>query len=111
MTFRMYPGGRGLVEGFTKNLSAGASGIRRWVAVAVGLWVTALAGGPFAHWAWYVAGAAQVWVLGRRVGRYGPLTALLYPLALAAFVVLVVRSVLLARGRRAVRWRGRTIRT
>jgi 4,4'-diaponeurosporenoate glycosyltransferase len=52
---------------------------------------------------------AQLWVLGRATGRFGPLTALVYPVSLVVFVALFLRSTYRLRVRRSVRWRGRTI--
>ena len=49
--------------------------------VGVAAWVWSLAGGLFAGWPAYPLSAVQVWVLGRRAGTFGPLTAALYPLA------------------------------
>ena len=53
--------------------------------------------------------AGQVWVLGRRAGSIHPLTALLYPIAIAVFVVIVVRSVIILVLGRDVTWKGRRV--
>src|SRR4051794_29617894 len=109
-SFRMYPTGVGaIVEGWTKNIAAGFGAIAWWFALAVVAWIWSLAGGPFASPWFYAATAVQVWVLGRRVGRFGPVVAALYPAALVFFLAVFVRSLVLRWLRRPVSWRGRRI--
>jgi 4,4'-diaponeurosporenoate glycosyltransferase len=107
--YRMYPeGARALVQGWTKNLAAGAGKVPPLRAAAVALWVT---GGLLAtvRPLGYVLYAAQMAVLFRRAGRFGAAASLLYPLPLLAFVGLAGRSAL-RRGRgRPVPWRGRWV--
>jgi 4,4'-diaponeurosporenoate glycosyltransferase len=124
VTFRMYPLGLGqLVEGFTKNLAAGAAGIRALTAVLVVSWLTLLVQatvapvrallGPADPWtaaALYGAVAAQVWWMARKVGRFGPLSALSFPLQLVVFLAVFARSVV-ATARGSVSWRGRRVPT
>jgi hypothetical protein len=110
LRYRMYPEGiRSLVEGWSKNLAAGATSIAPARAAAVALWVTgALVAGTFAAGpVAYAAYAGQALVLLRRVGRFGAL-APVFPVGVLAFVVLFVLSV----GKRAIgraAWRGRTV--
>jgi 4,4'-diaponeurosporenoate glycosyltransferase len=57
----------------------------------------------------YAAVVAQlVWML-RRVGTYGLLTALLFPVPLAFFLVVFARSAFLTVVRRKVAWKGRDL--
>lgn len=111
--FRMYPVGLGqLVEGWTKNFAGGAAGTRALTLVLVVVWMSGLIGAvvdlePLL----YTGFALQVAVLLRRVGRFWPLTALLYPIPLAFFVGVFLRSVVLTFVRREVAWRGRRVRT
>jgi 4,4'-diaponeurosporenoate glycosyltransferase len=126
--FRMYPGGSGqLVEGWTKNIAAGAGtappgplqGTVLWVAalalVAVGA-VTGLAGWvaggrafpPVAVAAWAVVALQLQWML-RRIGRFRWWTAVAFPLPLAAFVAVFARSLLVTLAHRPVTWRHRRI--
>ncbi len=108
--FRMYPEGPGsLVEGWTKNLAAGAGATPWWAVALVTAWIWSLAGGWAVHPGCYLVSAAQVWWMGRRVGRYGPLTALGYAVPLAVFVWLVGRSWWRRARRRPVTWRGRRL--
>jgi hypothetical protein len=116
--YRMYPEGLGrLVEGWTKNLATGAGATPPLRLVATILWVAAALQAPallvatpsLLAVAVYVAFVAQVGVLLRRVGRFGPATTVAYPVVLLAFVALFARSVVVTAGRRAVPWRGRYV--
>ena len=112
-SFRMYPSGlRALSEGWTKNMAAGAGATRVVTLLVVVAWLSACIEAAF-HVAStplvYVAFALQLWWLGRRVGRYGPITALLFPLPLVFFLVVFGRSVIVSRSSRRVRWKGRIV--
>ena len=108
--FRMYPAGLGqLVQGWTRSLATGARFTRWWLSLAVVLWVWSLAGGWLAEPLVYPLSALQFWVLGRRAGAMHPLTALLYPLAVAVFVWIFVRSLFAIVFRRQVTWKQRSV--
>lgn len=122
LRFRMYPEGIAqLTEGWTKNFAGGAAGTRPLTLVLVLAWVSGLIAstvalgpgdldlGPAA--AVYSAYVIQLAVLLRRVGRFGWLTAALFPIPLAFFLLVFLRSALLTFVRREVRWRGRAIST
>jgi 4,4'-diaponeurosporenoate glycosyltransferase len=108
--FRMYPGGlRASVTGWSRSVATGAVAAPVWAALATTAWLWSLAGGLLATlWA-YPLCAAQVWVLGRRAARPTPWLALAYPLAVAAFVVIFVRSLVILGLRRDVPWKGRMV--
>ncbi len=122
--FRMYPGGfRDLVEGFTKNLAAGAASVRRSTTALVVAWTTLLVQGAaapaialvrgdglVAAVALYVLVASQLWWMGRRLGRFGPLIALAFPVSVGLFLAVFARSVW-ATATGAVSWRGRRVST
>lgn len=124
VAFRMYPLGLGqLVEGFTKNLAAGVGAVRRTTSVLVVAWLTLLVqatvapvrallgqGSAAVALALYLVVAAEVWWMARRVGRFGPITALAFPLLLATFLAVFARSVV-ATVRGSVSWRGRRLAT
>ncbi|MEX1146512.1 MAG: glycosyltransferase family 2 protein [Acidimicrobiia bacterium] len=113
--FRMYDRPRDLVEGWTKNVAAGARATPVLRAMLFGVWITAGLGiwvGDDGSWfvlVAYVAFVVQIFVMLRQIGSFGPLTALAYPLLALAFVLLFGASIVLTvLGR--VRWKGRTIR-
>jgi 4,4'-diaponeurosporenoate glycosyltransferase len=119
-TFRMYPNGlRQLFDGWTRSIATGARSTRPWFTIATACWVAALAGGwlaggwptnhPVESLAIYALSALQVWVLGRRAGSIHPLTALLFPIAIAVFVVVVLRSTVVLILKRDVSWKGRVV--
>jgi 4,4'-diaponeurosporenoate glycosyltransferase len=106
----MYPGGvRSLVQGWTKNIATGAASVPWWAGLLVAGWIWSLAGGPFTSAWFYVASVAQLLVQGRRVGRFGVVSAVLYPLLLVFFLAVFLRSVVLTALRRPVRWRDRLV--
>lgn len=107
--FRMYPlGPAHLLEGWTKNIAAGAGSAGLATATLTFLWVAGGLSSPSAWWA-YAAFTAQWAVHLRRLGRFGVWAAPAHPLLLAAFVAVFLRSLALTVGRRKVRWKGREI--
>jgi 4,4'-diaponeurosporenoate glycosyltransferase len=119
ISFRMYPASLGqLVEGFTKNFAAAAGAARLRTTALITLWLAALsapavlaANAPVLAAACYTAASVQVGVHLRRLGSFGPLAPLVYPVLLAVFVAVFARSLVatLALGR--VRWKGRDLVT
>lgn len=125
--FRMYPDGFvTLVDGWTKNIAAGASRTNVLYSCVAALWVAALSstalstalgvitwvrggGTPFlALTAWLLA-ALQVFVLMRRVGRFHPLTAALFVIPVVVFIAVFIRSALRLLLDKPVQWRGRNV--
>jgi 4,4'-diaponeurosporenoate glycosyltransferase len=127
--FRMYPEGPGqLVEGWTKMIGNGGR-LTWWPRrLLVGLWVTgALLGArrglavgrlltdrggrrrAVADLAVYAAWATEMAWLTRQAGRWRRLTPVLFPVPLAAFVALFVRSAYLVLTGRPATWRGRKV--
>jgi 4,4'-diaponeurosporenoate glycosyltransferase len=132
VSFRMYADGlRSMIEGWGKGMAAGANGAPPLLRSLMALWLTGMttsviaccwgiaalcSGGPSASFGaaaigLYVLYAAQLWWMLRRIGSFGPLTALLFPFPLAFFHAVFARSVWLARVRGSVTWRGRQIHT
>jgi 4,4'-diaponeurosporenoate glycosyltransferase len=110
-TFRMYPHGFAQsIAGWSRTMAAGLAATRWWLALAVAGWVWSLAGGPFVGWLAYPLSAAQVWVLGRRAGRVGPVLAALYPVLVVVLVAIVARAGWL-RLHGTTAWKGRTVRS
>lgn len=120
--FRMYRDLRSLVQGWSKNLAAGVGRTPRVRTLGIALWVTALlsmalllAEGPggtatdaAAFGAVYVAGAGQMALLGRQVGRFGP-AGLAWPVLTVFFVAVFTLSAVRTLVLRRVRWSGRTV--
>jgi 4,4'-diaponeurosporenoate glycosyltransferase len=118
--FRMYPEGvRSLVQGWTKNLAAGAAAAPLVPALGAALWVAALlrsigvvASGPWpvalAVWALF---AVQVRWMSRRVGSFSVWASVLYPVWAVAFAALFASAAFHHLTGRPVVWRGRRIRT
>jgi 4,4'-diaponeurosporenoate glycosyltransferase len=123
--FRMYPeGSRALVDGFTKNVLLGAQRSGMWFKILAVLWVTGLLAAPLYIGITIAAGmvpeaivasvffvffAVQFAVAGRRVGNFGYLPALFYPVHLLLFLAVLLRASLLAVTGRNVRWKGRSL--
>ena len=83
-------GWRGLAEGWTKNLANGAGAappvrvalVVLWVAAVLQALILAITVGPVG-WFAYAAMVLQAWILLRRVGSFGFVTAVLVPLPAA----------------------------
>ena len=115
LAFRMYPEGlSSLVEGWTKGFASGASETPRAAVILVALWITglmiALIALPFSPWSahLYLAFALQFGVMLKQVGSFSLLTALCYPISLAFYLAVFVRS--LRRSGKEVTWKGREFR-
>lgn len=127
ISFRMYPSGpRSLVEGWSKNFASGAGATPFLRLVAIVAWISALievglavATGvvfspfgrppPAMQVVWYGLFVLQLAVMLRRAGNFGA-TALVFPVAVAAFVVVFARS-LFVTIRGEVSWKGRVVPT
>ena len=127
ISFRMYPGGiRSMIEGFGKGFGTGAQAVAPGILfMAVG-WVTGGVG-IFRHTihsltagdsAWFLqAGVLYLlyllqvhWML-RRIGNFGFLTALLFPLPLLFFVGVFALSFIRIFYKGKVQWKGREVKT
>jgi 4,4'-diaponeurosporenoate glycosyltransferase len=139
ISFRMYPAGLGsLVDGFGKNLASGARKaspgvlvpLIGWIAggfivsfwlgygLATGALTTPAGSGSVAPWprvlpwgALYLLYALQIFWMLRRVGNYGPYTAVLFPLPLLFFAAVFFVSLLRTFMLHQVPWKGREIKT
>lgn len=111
LSFRMYPSGvRQLIEGWSKNLAGGAGKTRLLTLLLVVAWISVCIQAPWYGPVVYAAVVVQLVWMVRRIGRFGVLAVLLYPIPLAAFLVVFVRSMFLALVRKTVTWKGREIR-
>jgi len=123
--FRMYPEGLGqLVEGWTKNFAVGAGATPPMRLVAIVVWITAAVSAalsPFevlrgtltapTAWILYLLFAGQLFVMFRQVGRFRLATSVFFPIPLAFFLAVFLRSLWSTYVRRSVTWRGRSIST
>jgi len=129
--FRMYPEGfSSMVEGWSKGLASGFRGSPPLARALMIAWLTgtlsgvillalgiATLGGSagadtlFGAWAVgiYALYAGQAWWMLRRMGSFGPATALVFPLPLAFFLAVYARSLWLAKVRGSVTWKGRRV--
>lgn len=118
VTYRMYGAGvRQLVDGWTKNIASGAGATRPLVLALVIAWLSGcitaaarlVADPSVGSVATYAAYAAAVSVLLRLVGRFPALTAALFPVPLAVFLVVFVRAAALRVAGRPVVWKRRAV--
>ena len=125
ISFRMYPGPfRELVEGWTKSMASGAAGTRPWIFSLIIVWLSGSTASiflPFLATAFpslplYLVGPAiylihtiqLFWIL-RRIGSFGIITALLYPIPLIFFHIIFFYSFYLTTFKKSVKWRGRQV--
>jgi 4,4'-diaponeurosporenoate glycosyltransferase len=110
VVFRMYSGGlRSVIDGFSKNMAQGIRLSNAVDSVASTLWFAAVVGGLFTSPLFYLLSALQIALIQRRVGSFGPLTAIAYPVNALIFVIVLARSALVALGVSRVRWAGRRL--
>ncbi|NWF54563.1 MAG: glycosyltransferase [Syntrophaceae bacterium] len=127
ISFRMYPGGvRSLIEGFSKGFGTGAKAMSPgilfmtvgWITGGVGVVRHVLHSFSLGDWSWlFQAGALYGlyaiqfhWML-RRMGNFGVLTALFFPVPLLFFVGVFALSFFRIFLMGKVRWKGREVRT
>ena len=127
ISFRMYPGGiRSMIEGFGKGFGTGARAVSPgilfmtvgWVTGGVAIvrhilhsWVVGDPGWLLQAGVFYFFYALQFHWMLRRIGNFGSLTALLFPLPLLFFVGVFTLSFIRIFFRGKVRWKGREVKT
>ncbi|MEY2454501.1 MAG: 4,4-diaponeurosporenoate glycosyltransferase [Acidimicrobiaceae bacterium] len=110
LSFRMYPHGlRQLIEGWSKNIAGGTGKTRVLAVLLVVLWIALCLQAPWLGWQFYAAVVVQLAWMARRIGRFGVLALVLYPIPLLAFLAIYVRSIYLTYVRKRVSWRGRDL--
>jgi 4,4'-diaponeurosporenoate glycosyltransferase len=127
VSFQMYPGGLGeLIEGWSKGFGSGALAIRRSFLLMTAAWICGCFTAVFGllrslYWpptpdVWlrllvYGLYALQVrWML-RRIGGFRWWTAILFPIPLFFFALVMLRSFIAIHILGRVTWRGRRIET
>jgi 4,4'-diaponeurosporenoate glycosyltransferase len=125
--FRMYPQGlRSLLQGWTKNIAVGAGRAPAAFSALAVVWVAAAATAAASlvsgavGWAsggtapildlaaWLLMAAQLAWML-RVIGRFRWWTSALYVLPLLGFIVVFLRSAVMAARRSPAVWRGRQV--
>ena len=125
ISFRMYGGGlKSLLEGWTKNLAAGAAKTTLPVFLLVFFWISSLISVPLhlilavcaSSWTqvWLLGALYVIWtsvllVLSKKIGRFAAWSKILFPLPLAAFLGIFVLSAVKRVFRLKARWKGRDI--
>jgi len=125
--FRMYPLGlRSLIQGWTKNISVGATRAPVSFVLPAVVWVAAVSAVSAAFFSglagWASGGdvplaAAIAWMavtihiaaLLRRVGSFGVATAVVFAIPVVFFIGVFIRSTVATALRRPVEWRGRDV--
>ncbi len=125
ISFRMYPEGfRTLTEGWGKNFASGASTtdlvtlvsmiaiITGWISLLIGL--VRLPFQPF-HWAhiyfpiaYFFVVVELRWLWGK-IGSFGYVSAIMFPMHLLFFVGLFFASLFFTLKKKRVHWKGRTV--
>ena len=124
--FRMYPDGpRSLLQGFTKNLSAGAARTPLRLFIPVFFLIASLAGAPVGlikaalsanlslvllYAGFYCGWVAALCAISRRLGRFSFFTCALYPVPLLAFFGVFLVSVFKRMLGLSVVWKGRAVK-
>jgi 4,4'-diaponeurosporenoate glycosyltransferase len=116
--FRMYGEGPGaLVRGWTRSFGCGTFAVSPLRVVGIAFWITCAYGaflwmGGLRSWPAYALTAlfaVQMGVMFRRVGNFGWVDALLYPLHLVFLTLVFAAGIFLAKIRHRVHWRGREV--
>ncbi|MCX8160582.1 MAG: glycosyltransferase [Candidatus Saccharicenans sp.] len=127
VSFRMYPGGlKKLVEGWTKNFATGATRTSPVLFLVSFGWLAGALSGPLDVAKGIVSGNDFLWQLGlglylifalqvyyflRKLGNFGVLSAIMYPLNLIFFMLIFMNSLFYTHLLGFVHWKGRKIRT
>lgn len=126
LSYRMYPDGlKSLLQGWTKNLAAGAANMPPALLAAVFLWITSaisvplhlilfsLAGNAFGVLAYgilYVCWVTALLLTARRIGKFSPAAIALFPVPVATFLTVFIFSLIKRIFGLKVIWKGRAIR-
>lgn len=124
--YRMYADGVGaIVEGFAKNILLGARRASIWFVILDILWINALFSAPgllvgslasgwypvtLVSFVFYLVYAVQLWRAARILGNFGPAAALMFPLHLVFFSLVVIRAGLATLFGKPITWKGRELR-
>jgi 4,4'-diaponeurosporenoate glycosyltransferase len=126
ISFRMYPGGLSpLIEGWTKNFASGAVKVGPLMFLLSFGWVTGAMSGPVdiikglatqnnylikLGIVFYVIFTAQIYFFLQKLGNFGLFSAILYPVNLAFFIFIFLRSLVYTHVLGYVYWKERKFR-
>jgi 4,4'-diaponeurosporenoate glycosyltransferase len=127
ISFRMYPGGiRSMIEGFSKGFGTGAQAVSPgilfmavgWVSGGVGIFRHMVHSLIVSDVSWllqagvlYLLYGLQIYWMLRRIGNFGFLTALFFPLPLLFFVGVFTLSFIRIFFKGKVYWKGREVKS
>ncbi|MBF0430451.1 MAG: glycosyltransferase family 2 protein [Fibrobacteria bacterium] len=118
--FRMYPDGLAdLIGGWSKSFAAGASHTRPFITILVAVWVSGaftaasqlIFAPSLAGLLMYACYVLQIYLLQKYAGNFGRFTALLYPVSIAFFVFISIKSLITTFVFKTVTWKGRPVHT
>ncbi|MFC1585473.1 glycosyltransferase [Fibrobacterota bacterium] len=116
ISFRMYPGGMlESIRGWAKSFAIGASSTSPAAMAASIVWISGLffaAAAPITLcWGWllYAGFGLQMYWMSRRIGSFGILPALLFPVPLMFFLSVYIYSFINSFLRKQIIWKGRTL--
>ena len=125
VSFRMYASGfPALLQGFTKNFATGAVKTPAWLFLLVSLLITSitsvamhliisLARGQeillILYGALYLLWVIALFLFSRKIGRYSPFAAVLYPIPLTVFLLVFLNSGIHRIFHIKVKWKGRAV--
>ena len=110
VTFRMYDAGiHGVFGGFVKNVASAGSSVTALAWAGVTLWFVFLSAPVIVSPVLYPMCVAQVYVTSRAVGRFTLLDALMYPVHVAFFLLVLITSLWRKVVVRSVMWKGRSV--
>ncbi len=119
VNFRMYPENlKSLIEGWTKNFATGASKSNPLFFLMIFLWISGsintliyMNKSIVIYTFLYFIYALQFYILSKRVGNFGIISALLFPVHIFFFVFVFVYSLIKTFLFKSVNWKGRRIKT
>lgn len=124
--FRMYPEGfKSLIEGYSKGFLIGAKSTSIFLLIITIAWISATFSAVympvisfinrdyailFIYLFLYICYSAQIYWMGFRIGNFGIIPALLFPVFIVFFVLIFFYSMIITLFVRKVTWKGRKIK-
>ncbi|MDD3519782.1 MAG: glycosyltransferase family 2 protein [Actinomycetota bacterium] len=124
--FRMYPKGfKSLIEGYSKGFLLGAKSTSILLLIITIAWISATFSAVympvfsiinrdylifFIYLFLYICYAAQIYWMGYRIGNFGIITAIFFPIYIVFFVLIFFYSIIITLFVKKVTWKGRKIK-